>query len=234
MKNFYWLSSFPRSGNRLLSEIIHFLVSDGGKFRETVPDYHQNHVIRSSFCKIHSLYENLPDLNCRIIYLMRNPFDLLLSSINYLQNFEKVLLKSSFASDFSNQRGYINEWKEWGSYYKHVSSFLLNEKLKSENLLIVQFENLILNKPNEIKRIADFINVPVTKTRILNIQKKTSFSNVKSKEPNNILLKNGGVNQPSNLLNPQEKVQVLRFYNELIEKVNTFRMVKMESICNVH
>jgi hypothetical protein len=229
VKIFYWVSSFPRSGNRLLSEIIHLLVSDRGKFRETVPDYHQNQVIRSSFCKIHSLYENLPDLNCRIIYLIRNPFDLLLSSINYLQNFQKVLLKPSFASDFSHQQGYINEWKEFGSYYKHVSSFLLNEKLKSENLLIVQYENLVFKKSNEIKRIADFINIPVTESKILNIQKKTSFSNVKSKEPNNVLLKNGGVNQPSNLLNSQEKDQVLRFYNELIGKVNSFRLVKMEN-----
>ena len=93
---------------------------------------------------------------------------------------------------------------------------------------------MILNKPNEIKRISDFINVPVTEKKILNIQKRTSFSNVKSKEPNNVLLKNGGVNQPNNLLNPEEKDQVLRFYNELIEKVNTFRLVKMEGICSVH
>lgn len=233
MENFYWISSFPRSGNRLISEIIHLLVSDSGKFRETVPDYHQNQVIRSSFCKIHSLYENLPYQGCRIIYLIRNPFDVLLSSFNYLKNFQKVLLKSSFASDFCNKRGFINEWKEWGSYYNHASSYLLNEKLKSEDLLIVQFENLVLNKSHEIKRIADFINVHATEEKVSNIQRNTNFSNVKSKEPNNILLHNGGVNQPNNLLNPQQKDQVIRFYNELIEKVNIFRLIKMEGVCNV-
>ena len=149
MRNFFWLSSFSRSGNRLLSEIVHLLVSDGGNFRETVPDYHQNPFVLLSVKYFPC--ENLPYLNCRIIYLIRNPFDVLLSSINYLQNFQKVLLKSSFISDFSSQLGYINEWKEWGSYYKHVSSFLLNEELKSNDLLIVQFENLILDKSHEIQ-----------------------------------------------------------------------------------
>ena len=192
----------------------------------------KNKVVRSSFCKIHSLYENLPYLNCRIIYLIRNPFDVLISSINYLQNFQKVLLKTSFISDFSTQLGYIDEWKEWGSYCRHVSSFLLSEELKSENLLIVQFENLIFDKPHEIRRIADFINVPVDENKISNILKNTNFSNVKSKEPTNVLLNNGGINQPNNLLNLEEKDQILRFYNELIENVNDFRLFKIERFCN--
>ena len=167
MRLFCWISSYPRSGNRLLSQIIHLICNSEGNFRDTVPDFHQNSLNKShKFCKIHRLYENLPFKDCKIIYLLRNPLDILASSINYIENFQKKRLPEDFVNKFCNNRGYIEEWMEFGSYHDHVSQFLLNKEINCKNILTIQFENLVTNKYAEICRIANFLKIDISPVNV--------------------------------------------------------------------
>ena len=54
-----------------------------------------------------------------------------------------------------------------------------------------------------------------------------------SRDNTTLLYKHVTMANNMNNLNKQQKDQVIRFYNELIEKVNIFRLIKMEGICNV-
>ena len=226
MDDLCWISSYPRSGNRLLSEIIHLIITGKGKFRETVPDFHENGLNESSkFCKIHKLYNDLPFKDCRIIYLLRNPLDILISSINYIENFQKKPLHPNFIDEFIEKGGYIDEWGEYGSYSEHIHSFLLNPKISSENLLIIQYENLISNKIEGIKKIAKFLNCKLTLKKVDWIDGQTSFSKVKSEEPDNVLLYRGKYDNNHIYVEDYHKSEIFSIYNQLIEEINNFRKI---------
>lgn len=224
-----WVSSYPRSGNRLVREIIHYLVNGTGMFKDTVPDYHELGKIGTTpFCKIHSLYDNLPKVDCRIIYILRNPFDVLNSAINYLKNFDKKKISNNIIKDFASQNGYIEDWKKWGSYQKHVSSFLLSRELNIENLHIVQYENLISDKSSEIRKIADFINKKVTKDKINEILLRTNFKFLKSNEPLNVVLNKGKIRNVIDNIDHNEAMQITEFYQDLLNKVKIFRSIELK------
>jgi hypothetical protein len=228
MDDLCWISSYPRSGNRLLSEIIHFIVNEKGKFRETVPDFHQTGLNKSSkFCKIHKLYKHLPFKDCRIIYLLRNPLDILISSINYIENFQKKRFQPIFIEEFIEKEGYIDEWREYGSYSEHVHSFLLNPKISSENLLIIQYENLISNKVEGIIKIIKFLNYNLTANKVEWIADQTCFSKVKSQEPENILLHRGKCGNNHLYVKNYHKSEIVSLYNQLIDKINNFRKIDL-------
>ncbi len=224
-----WVSSYPRSGNRLVREIIHILVNGTGMFKDTVPDYHElGNIGTSPYCKIHSLYDNLPKIDCKIIYVLRNPFDVLNSAINYLKNFDKKEISNNFIKDFALQNGYIEDWKKWGSYQKHVSSFLLSRDLNIENLHIVQYENLISDKNSEIRKIAGFINKKVSDDKINEIIVHTNFKFLKSSEPFNVVLHKGKIRNKIENINHNEVMQITKFYQNLINKVNIFRNIELK------
>lgn len=233
MRLFCWISSYPRSGNRLLSQIIHLICNSKGKFRDTVPDFHQNSLNKNhKFCKIHRLYENLPFKECKIIYLLRNPLDILASSINYIENFQKKRLPEDFVNKFCNNRGYIEEWIEFGSYYEHVSQYLLNKEINCKNILTIQFENLVTNKYMEIGRIASFLKIDVSPDIIDTIMEQTSFQEVKLREPKNLLLYNGKVNENSLILDDDCKKKIIRLYSKIINEINSFSGINLKNFLN--
>ena len=224
-----WVSSYPRSGNRLVREIIHYLENGTGMFKDTVPDYHElGNIGPSPYCKIHSLYDNLPKIDCKIIYILRNPFDVLNSAINYLKNFDKKKISKNFIKNFASQNGYIEDWKKWGSYRKHASSFLLSRKLTINNLLIVQYENLIIEKSREVRRIAHFINKKVTEDKINEILVHTNFKFLKSKEPLNIVLNKGKIINLIDNIDHNEVMQITDFYQDLLNEVKIYRSIDLK------
>ena len=233
MDDFCWVSSYPRSGNRLLSEIIHLIVSEKGNFRETVPDFHETGLNKSSkFCKIHRLYKHLPFKDCRIIYLLRNPLDILISTINYIENFQKTPFHPNTIEKFIRKEGYVGEWREFGSYSEHVDSFLLNPKVSSENLLIIQYENLISNKIEGIKKIIKFLNYDLTANQIEWIADQTCFSKVKSEEPENVLLHRGKSDNNHLYVEKSHKSEIASLYNQLVDSINNFR--EIELMCHLN
>ena len=228
MDDLCWVCSYPRSGNRLLSEIIHLIVSEKGKFRETVPDFHQTGLNQSSkFCKIHRLYEQLPFKDCRIIYLLRNPLDILISSINYIENFQKKPCHPGFIKEFIEKKGHIHEWSDFGSYSEHIHSFLLNPKVSSENLVIIQYENLISNKIVEIKNISKFLNSNLTSKKAEWIADQTCFRKLKSKEPDNVLLHWGKSDNDHLYIENCHKSEITSLYKQLINRINNFRKIDL-------
>ena len=140
----------------------------------------------------------------------------------------KKKISNNFIKDFASQNGYIEDWKKWGSYQKHVSSFLLSRELNIENLHIVQYENLISDKSSEIRKIADFINKKVTKDKISEILLHTNFKFLKSNEPLNVVLNKGKIRNVIDNIDHNEAMQITEFYQDLLYKVKIFRSIELK------
>jgi hypothetical protein len=108
----------------------------------------------------------------------------------------------------------------------------LNPKVSSENLLIIQYENLISNKIEGIKKIIKFLNYDLTANQIEWIADQTCFSKVKSEEPENVLLHRGKSDNNHLYVEKCHKSEIASFYNQLVDRINNFR--EIELMCHLN
>jgi len=115
--------------------------------------------------------------NAKIIFLYRNPFDVMASLYRHLENHRhKPQNISNFDGFF---KYYIN------CYIKTYLSYIETFKSFPNNILMVRYENLMRNKTETLKSIFDFIGHPVRKYSIDSFHyavKITSIENMKKLE----------------------------------------------------
>lgn len=119
----------------------------------------------------------------KVIYVVRDPREVIVSSYffqikigaikkNYSKRlFLKEFLKGKFDSNF-------------GSWEQNVGSWFGSKK---NQIIFVKYEDLVSNTKSEIKKIARFLGKKLTKKKINEIIKETSFDNLK-KEENDVQL----------------------------------------------
>uniref|UniRef100_H2YSR0 Sulfotransferase n=1 Tax=Ciona savignyi TaxID=51511 RepID=H2YSR0_CIOSA len=126
--------------------------------------------------------------------MMRNPKDQLVSWHNMTSKFPVR------PSDPEFQKAFPLDWKEFfeaaisgvqyfgnkdGEYYlDHLLTW--HEHRNDENVLFVVYEDMKKDPAKQIKRIADFLEVEISKEDILKVAEATSFQTMK-KDTNSIL-----------------------------------------------
>ena len=154
---FAWLVSYPRSGSRLLRQVISALLKPSdhhayAAFHDIVPNLTSN---RSKFEK-NSVYKThlLPDKfdlevlkhSGKIIYLVRDPLDVAFSAKNFLVNYEKIPIQDDFIEKFVRTKGHVEPWAEFGTYCEHVTRWCIDIRCKvvgKENFLLIPYHMLI-------------------------------------------------------------------------------------------
>jgi sulfotransferase family protein len=182
-----YVVEFPKSGVTWLSFLIANIFIESEKEELTfynhhkyVVDVHQlrNHNIKnrvfnscnSIFIKSHSMYNPYYSF---VIYLMRNPFDVMLSYYYFM-------LKHGLNIDFSdfvkhNKYG-IGVWK------RHVEGWLIKNKNLAQRIHLIQYENLIDNTKTEIEKIFTNLGIKINKTQILFAIENSSKDKMKLSE----------------------------------------------------
>ncbi|KAK6180087.1 hypothetical protein SNE40_012299 [Patella caerulea] len=126
------------------------------------------------------LPRNLTDLKCKIILLIRNPKDVCVSYFNHLREIKPLEYEGSF-SDFIPlfKRGDVL-FNSWDSHFLHWKKF------KCENpdypIHTVRYENLKTRPVEEIKKMADFLNIECTEKMCQDIALATEFSKMKEQK----------------------------------------------------
>jgi hypothetical protein len=201
--NLVWLASFPRSGNTFLRILLNnnlglssFSIyndpDDIGKFNEVAEivghqtlnlnllDLQNEHwpIHRNTFAflrneskinlvKTHAAYH--PDfLQDRVVYIYRDGRAALRSLVSYMQKFSKHL---STSQDILKQlilkgsplAGY------WGS---HLQGWKTHPP---ERALFLKFEDVIATPITTIKRLSDFLNVPIKSEEVITFDKLHSI-----------------------------------------------------------
>ncbi|NDV91704.1 hypothetical protein GTH32_10965 [Alteromonas sp. 345S023] len=168
--------SFPKSGNTWMREILRAAFGDTGDTSVSIPDIYEKGIngnpLRADDGRIWSIYKSHSKNevtkyrdedfeNDFIIYIVRNPYDVFCSQLNYLlRGFERNrggILVSTSDVDTAKSQGMIPDlfsafcvygtldpyFRDSGNYIENVSNWI---KVKNENpdrVLFVKYEDMI-------------------------------------------------------------------------------------------
>uniref|UniRef100_A0A646QEP3 Sulfotransferase 4A1 n=1 Tax=Hemiscolopendra marginata TaxID=943146 RepID=A0A646QEP3_9MYRI len=204
-----WVVTFPKSGTTWIQEIVYLIATgcDQKKSQilmdERFPFIESDALYTSSlrngmnavtyleqmesprFIKSHLPYSYLPQslLNnkcCKIIYVIRNPKDVLVSFFY----FYRMLHSRSFIGEFDAFVKYFMEDKLLCTpYWKHVLSFW--NRRHQHNILIIQYENLHRDLVGEAQKIADFLGKTLTEEDTALLTERCCFTSMKENPATN-------------------------------------------------
>lgn len=180
MPRLIWIASYPKSGNtwtRLmlrsylagptapsvaltyLMPDFHFLLNRG----MTLPmDGSEQLIAKTHFLPGVDVLRPYEALTSKVVYLVRNPRDVLLSAMRHLAIAEER--KAVFARDFIANSG-VSVWAHsgWGTWPRHVTEWGSPERLRQHfpgtDLLAVRYEDLRSDPVAILGRIVEFLGL---------------------------------------------------------------------------
>jgi len=195
-KNDIMICSNFRSGSTLLQFILNMLVNNT-RITDINLEWleHTGKEINNNIYKTHYSYDKIPvkELNTetKIIYIQRNPKDVLVSMYEYYKSSKWINYKGDFETFFKLFMKGDLLYDRWD---KHVQSF---KKSNHSNILFIHYEDLIKNKKETILEIVKYLKLNVKSKKIKNIIDVTEFSYMKNKvEKTNTWKKYVTVNTP--------------------------------------
>lgn len=182
-----FLVSYPKSGNTWLRFIVANLVNSTADVSfstidSIVPDIYKVSAIRlrqMSKPRILKSHEYLDIRYRKVIYIARDPRDVLLSYYHY-----KILRKKlsethpldSFAQDFLD-----GKLDKFGTWQDHVGGWL-GARGNSKNFLFLRYEDLIKDPLIETRKVAEFIGLSVSDDTIQKSLELSSFKKMRELE----------------------------------------------------
>jgi hypothetical protein len=180
-----FIVTYPKSGTTwmqaILYEIVHRSNQDFGHISQVSPFFETRFgtiLLKSlkspRIIKSHLHQWQIPSGNGKYFYVIRNPADMLVSHYHHDRAFNNY--NETFENFFDSYRkGKLYK----GSWGRHVAGWLKNRK--KLNVLHVYYEDLKMNLPEEIRRIADFCQIDLGLS-IDDILHAVSFDNMKEKQ----------------------------------------------------
>ncbi|CAL8071678.1 unnamed protein product [Orchesella dallaii] len=185
------VASFPKAGTTWVQEIVYLLQTGldfekaGEKVLETRSPFLEYPYPGLDFVekmssprvmKTHLPYDFLPS-NCgdgKIIYVTRNPKDVVVS----YYHFAKMFTPLSFAGSFED---FLEKFEKnelpYGPFFDHIESYVRHRE--DSNLLIVTYEELSKDPRDVIKKIAAFLEKPLDEEDVQKVVMHTSFESMK-------------------------------------------------------
>ncbi|XP_012942061.1 sulfotransferase 6B1 isoform X2 [Aplysia californica] len=214
------LGGYPKTGCHWVHEILHMLVNGKseltkygkglGGMIDAIPDIILDSLSSPRVLNSHMLYDDLPkgvkEHRTKIVITVRNPKDTVVSFYNHVRNLEEFY---TYTGEFND---YFDLWIEgnvdYGSYFDFYLSW--DELLKNPErhpVLLVKYEDIKAQPMENIKRIAQFLEVDVTDEFVAEIVEKTSFNSMKSKRAKDMsakLFRKGKVGDWRNWLSEEQ------------------------------
>lgn len=107
--------------------------------------------------------------SARYLYLVRDPVDCWLSCRDFLQ-----MLSGPFCPDDDNLLDWFcSERMWWGDWPSHVQGWWQRSQQQS-NVLWIHYDALLADPVTGIRRIADFLDIPVSNAMLARVQQKSS------------------------------------------------------------
>ncbi|XP_018397878.1 PREDICTED: sulfotransferase 4A1-like [Cyphomyrmex costatus] len=181
------------------SHTISTIISNNEKknlYKYTV-EFVQNQ-LSPRFIKSHMPLDLLPTVinsDCKIIYVARNPKDVVISWYNFQKDCKIFQYQGTFEQFCNN---FINDHVNYSPYWEHVKeAWAMRHKA---NLLFLFYEDLIKDLPGTIKRVTVFFNKSYSDEQIAKLVEHLKIENFR---------KNSMVNQPSprSTMEPKEFIR---------------------------
>ncbi|KAK1428865.1 hypothetical protein QVD17_17705 [Tagetes erecta] len=182
-------------------------------FRDT-PTYTDPHSLRlfATHIPYTSLPQSILDSGCRIVYLCRNPKDVLVSMFHFANRLrDKLLGPLTFEETFTSfSKGVMPT----GPYWDHVKGYHKVSLEQPENVLFLTYEDMKIHTASNVKRLAKFLGFPFSEDeeaegaiqRIIricsfeNLSEANKHGNFREDIPNDAFFREGKVGDWTNHL----------------------------------
>jgi len=180
-----FIVGYPKSGNTWFQNIFAGLIygvnpelTPDQVVQDLVPDVHYKRYYRrysdSMFFKSH--FRPRPDYR-KVIYIVRDGRDVMVSYFHYLKTLkEKQGFNISFEQLLLDREGLFQKCL----WHEHVEAWLANPH--HSEILIVKYEDMLENFVEELKRICEFVNLEIPESYLEELQQRTTFNRMRSKE----------------------------------------------------
>ena len=182
----FFLVSFPNSGRTWLMYMLRSILREAGKENLYIEDTHDCSEIiiedgtRQDPHLIFNFTNRFRFLRSKVIFLARDPRDIITSNFHQVTNRSKNPFKFNSKSEFVRHEVYG---------FKRVIHFFniwYNNRKKPQDFLLVKYENLLQNTL-DLNKIIDFLNLDISEESIKRIYQESSASKMRKKEKKNQL-----------------------------------------------
>ncbi|KAL3882635.1 hypothetical protein ACJMK2_028959 [Sinanodonta woodiana] len=195
-----WVVSYPRSGTTWTQEIVYLIksglnfeaansqiIDDRFPFLEFMYPGIQNVESMSSprLIKTHLPLGLLPkeihEKKPKIIYVCRNPKDIVVSYYYFTRMMKPITRFQGSFDDFFKL--FMQDKVPYSPWWKHVLEFW--QKKDEENVLFLKYEDLKKDLEGSIRRIAEFLDKPLSDLDVKKIAYHCQFENMKKNDSTN-------------------------------------------------
>lgn len=182
-----FLVSFPKSGNTwtrfLIANLAHpETPATFANIHELVPDPDGtakkilDHMTRPRIIKSHECFDpRYP----RVIYIVRDPRDIVLSQYHYHR--KRLKFGDDYPIEQFVSRFLRGETCPHGSWGENVSTWLITRR-KDPRFLLLRYEDMISDTPRELAKISEFLAIGATPPEILQAVERSSADKMRALE----------------------------------------------------
>lgn len=210
-----WIASYPKSGNTwirfLFTHLLHGPFEHSDTIFEVTPvlergiDPASLRSDRKNFIKTHFKFgSSLPwlDQAVGVIYVVRNPFDVMLSNLNYffLTSGDYACMSQDERQQFANAyvTSYLREggdlrWKRlnYGTWREHAESWTRNAY--GIPVTAVRYEDLLADTEATLNTVCKAVGLDVTPERIAEAARLSDFAHMRAMEEREIAARRPGM-----------------------------------------
>lgn len=177
--------SYPKSGNTWVRFLIANLLNEGQEITFTnidrkLPDIYNTFRLssKSLILKSHEYYD--PRYR-RVIYIIRDPRDIVLSYYHYfikIKVFHETYPLSKFVDQFLN-----GDLDNFGNWKENVGSWF-GARMGDGDFLLLRYEDILISPTEKLSEIAIFLDIKVSRDQIDNAVARSSFERMQFIENN--------------------------------------------------
>ena len=227
----FFLVSFPNSGRTWLMHMLKRILKEAGKENLYIEDTHDcsEIIIENGTRQDPNLIFNFTSrfryLRARVIFLSRDPRDVITSNFHQVTNRSKNPFKFNSKSEFVRHDIYG---------FKRVIHFFniwYNNRNKPQDFLFIKYENLLENTL-DLKKIINFLNLNISDELIEKIYKESTADKMREKEQSNQLSGFSDFGKEINKLKVRKAIKGsyaeeltfddITFCNKQMEKLNPY------------